>query len=147
MQINFARLFSVATLLATSVLFLSAQAPSPSDAGRHERWTLAEMSQPRRLGDYGTHNASVQRREPGAAPETHPGYSHILMFTGGSGSFTLGGTIVDGPDGKKVIRDGETQPIVLGAVYHIPFNVAHQVVADPGQAVTYFVTSINIAKP
>ena len=66
------------------------------------------------------------------------------MFTSGAGDFIVGGDIVDGPDGKKVIRGGETHKIVLGEMYHIAINTPHQVVPNPGTSATYWVTNIYI---
>jgi hypothetical protein len=58
----------------------------------------------------------------------------------------LGGQIVDGPDGKKVIKGGDTHKIVLHEMYHIPINTPHQVVPNAGSSVTYWVTNINVPK-
>jgi hypothetical protein len=69
------------------------------------------------------------------------------MFTSGEGTFTLGGDIVDGPDGKKIVRGGVTQKIVIGSMYHIPINTAHWVVPNAGSSVTYWATNINVDKP
>jgi mannose-6-phosphate isomerase-like protein (cupin superfamily) len=108
-----------------------------------DAWTPEQLSKPANLANYGNHNASIQRREVGAAPEIHDGFSHILMFTSGEGTFIVGGEIVDGPDGKKMLRGGESHKIVQGVVWHIPMKVAHQVVPNPGSVVTYFVANIN----
>ena len=69
------------------------------------------------------------------------------MFTSGAGDVILGGQIVDGPDGKKIIQGGNTSKIILGAMYHIPIKTPHQVVPNPGTSVTYWVTNINVLKP
>jgi quercetin dioxygenase-like cupin family protein len=111
------------------------------------RWTADQLAKPGSLGNYGNHTASIQRRDVGAAPETHTGFSHFLMFTSGKGNFTVGGQIVDGPDGKKIVKGCDTHPIVLGAMYHIPINTAHWVVPEAGSSVTYWVTNINVEKP
>ena len=140
------------TLLVVCTLSLSAQGggrggPPPLSTALFDQWTPDQLSKPGNLGNYGNHAASVQRRDVGAAPEIHDGFSHILMFTSGEGTFILGGEIVDGPDGKKMIRAGETHKIAPGVVWHIPMKVAHQVVPNPGSSVTYFVTNINVDKP
>ena len=109
-------------------------------------FSVLDLSKPGSLGNWGNHIATVQLRQAELPPESHDGFSHVLIFTSGSGSVTLGGEIVDGPDGKKMVRGGDTQRIMLGAVYHIPFKVVHQVTPDPGVSVTYFVVNINIEK-
>ncbi len=81
--------------------------PPPLSTDPYNIWPAKQLSTPGRLGNYGHYSASIQRRDVGAAPETHTGFSHFLMFTSGEGNVILGGQIVDGPDGKKVIK-GET---------------------------------------
>ncbi len=143
-------------VLAASVMPAAAQEPAPA-RGRgtppplstdpYNIWPAKQLSTPGRLGNYGHYSASIQRRDVGAAPETHTGFSHFLMFTSGEGNVILGGQIVDGPDGKKIIKGGDTHKIVLGEMYHIPINTAHQVVPSAGSSVTYWVTNINVLKP
>ena len=120
--------------------------PPPLSTDPYNIWPAKQLSTPGRLGNYGHYSASIQRRDVGAAPETHTGFSHFLMFTSGEGSVILGGQIVDGPDGKKVIKGGDTHKIVLGEMYHIPINTPHQVVPNAGNSVTYWVTNINVPK-
>ena len=120
--------------------------PPPLSTDPYNIWPAKQLSTPGRLGNYGHYSASIQRRDVGAAPETHTGFSHFLMFTSGEGNVILGGQIVDGPDGKKVIKGGDTHKIVLGEMYHIPINTPHQVVPNPGSSVTYWVTNINVLK-
>jgi len=120
--------------------------PPPLSTDPYNIWPAKQLSTPGRLGNYGHYSASIQRRDVGAAPETHTGFSHFLMFTSGEGNVILGGQIVDGPDGKKVIKGGDTHKIVLGEMFHIPINTAHQVVPNAGSSVTYWVTNINVLK-
>lgn len=139
-------------VMAASVVTVSAQergrgTPPPVSTDPYNIWPAKQLSTPGRLGNYGHYSASIQRREVGAAPETHTGFSHFLMFTSGEGNVILGGQIVDGPDGKKIIKGGDTHKIVLGEMYHIPINTAHQVVPTAGSSVTYWVTNINVLKP
>ena len=111
-------------MLATSVASLSGQrgTPRPLSTDPYNIWKADQLSKPGQLGNFGHYSASIQRREVGAAPETHDGFSHFLMFTSGEGNVTLGGQIVDGPDGKKIVKGGETHKIVLGEMYHIPIK-------------------------
>ena len=122
--------------------------PAPVSTAIFDEWTAAQLATPANLANYGNHNASVQHRDPGSPPEIHPGFSHVLIFTSGSGTFIVGGQIVDGPNGTKTIQGGESHKIVLGEVWHIPASIAHQVVADPGgPGVNYFITNVNIPPP
>jgi len=154
MRVTITRLLTLGLLVAATALTLSAQqrggrgaAPAPLSTTPYDLWTSAQLAKPGNLGNYGNHTASIQRRDVGAAPETHPNFSHFLMFTSGEGNFIVGGQIVDGPDGKKIIRGGDTHKIVLGEMYHIPINTPHQVVPNAGTSATYWVTNIFIEKP
>jgi mannose-6-phosphate isomerase-like protein (cupin superfamily) len=149
MSVNIAKRVILCSLVAMSAVSLSAQrgTPQPLSTTPYDIWTADQLAKPGRLGNYGHYSASIQRRDATSAPETHDGFSHFLVFTSGEGNMILGGEIVDGPDGKKTIKGGETKKIVLGQMYHIPIKTAHWVVPNPGGAVTYWVTNINIPKP
>jgi mannose-6-phosphate isomerase-like protein (cupin superfamily) len=139
-------------LIVTGVAGLSGQGggrgtPQPLSTSPFDIWTADKLVTPGNLGNFGHYTASIQRRNPGAAPETHDGFSHFLMFTSGEGMFTLGGEIVDGPDGKKTVKGGTTQKVVVGAMYHIPIKTVHWVVPNPNSSVTYWVTNIFVPKP
>jgi mannose-6-phosphate isomerase-like protein (cupin superfamily) len=152
MRVNTSRVVFLFLLLLASSISAAAQergrgTPPPLSTDPYNIWPAKQLSTPGRLGNYGHYSASIQRRDVGAAPETHTGFSHFLMFTSGEGNVILGGQIVDGPDGKKIIKGGDTHKIVLGEMYHIPINTPHQVVPNPGSSVTYWVTNINVLKP
>jgi mannose-6-phosphate isomerase-like protein (cupin superfamily) len=149
MRVNIAKRLILCSLMATSAISLSAQrgTPQPLSTTPYDIWSADQMAKPGRLGNYGHYSASIQRRDATSAPETHDGFSHFLVFTSGAGDVILGGQIVDGPDGKKTIKGGETHKIVLGQMFHIPIKTAHWVRPTAGGAVTYWVTNINVPKP
>ena len=149
MRVKIAKRLILGSLMAVSAISLSAQrgTPQPLSTTPYDIWTAEQMAKPGRLGNYGHYSASIQRRDATSAPETHDGFSHFLVFTSGAGDVILGGQIVDGPDGKKTIKGGETHKIVLGQMFHIPIKTAHWVVPTAGGAVTYWVTNINVLKP
>lgn len=150
MRMPIASRLVLCVLTIACVSDLSAQGgrgtPQPISTSPFDIWTADKLVTPGSLGNFGHYSASIQRRNPGAAPETHDGFSHFLMFTSGQGMFTLGGEIVDGPDGKKTVKGGTTQKIIVGAMYHIPIKTVHWVVPDAGGSVTYWVTNINVPK-
>jgi mannose-6-phosphate isomerase-like protein (cupin superfamily) len=155
MRMTKAGWLTLGLMATTTVISLAAQgggrgapAPVPLSTTKYDLWTTNQLSTPTAsLGNYGNHTASIQRRDVGAAPETHTGYSHVLIFTSGEGNFIVGGDIVAGADGKRTIQGGDTHKIVLGEIYHIPINTPHQVVPNAGSSVTYFITNINIVAP
>ena len=138
-------------VFTSALVSLSAQGgrgtPQPLSTSPFDIWSGDKMTTPGSLGNFGHYSASIQRRNPGAAPETHDGFSHFLVFTSGEGTVTLGGEIVDGPDGKKTVKGGTTEKIVIGAMYHIPINTVHWVVPNAGSSITYWVTNIFVPKP
>ena len=148
MRANLIKCLLLLVVLATSVASLSGQRgqPRPLSTDPYNIWKADQLSKPGQLGNFGHYSASIQRREVGAAPETHDGFSHFLMFTSGEGNVVLGGEIVDGPDGKKTVKGGETHKIVLGEMYHIPIKTVHWVQPNPGSSITYWVTNINVPK-
>lgn len=149
MRANIVRSLMLCAVLGMSVASLSGQRgqPRPLSTDPYNIWKADTLSKPGQLGNYGHYSASIQRRDENAAPETHDGFSHFLMFTSGEGDVILGGQIVDGPDGKKIVKGGETHKVVLGEMYHIPIKTVHWVRPRPGTAITYWVTNINVPKP
>jgi hypothetical protein len=151
---NAARLLLLGLLLSAAALFVSAQVgsetkkakkePPPLDTAAYEVWSMEKLAQPGFLGRYDSphHDCSVQRRNPGAAPESHDNFAHVLIFTSGSGSVNLGGEIVTGPDGKKIVQGGERRKIVVGDVYHMAIKTPHWVIPDAGSSITYFVCNL-----
>jgi mannose-6-phosphate isomerase-like protein (cupin superfamily) len=145
---------ALCVVIAVAIVGLSAQGarqggrgtPQPISTSPYDIWDANKLVTPGSLGNFGHYSASIQRRNPGANPETHDGFSHFMMFTSGEGMFTLGGEIVDGPDGKKIVKGGNTHKIVHGVMYHVPIKTAHWVVPNPDSSVTYWVTNINVPK-
>lgn len=139
-----------------AAMFVLGQAPAPGGAEKkkkepppinrapYEVWTMQQLANPQYLGNYVEphQECSVQRRNPGAAPESHPNFAHILIFTSGEGDVNLGGEIVTGPDGKKIVQGGERRKIVIGDVYHMAINMPHWVLPNPNSSITYFVCNL-----
>jgi hypothetical protein len=153
-----AGLLLLGLVVSSAALFLSAQVgsdtksdtkkakkePPPLNTAPYEVWTMEQLAKPGFLGRYENphHDCSVQRRNVGAAPESHDNFAHVLIFTSGSGNVNLGGEIVAGPDGKKIVQGGERRKIVVGDVYHMAVKTPHWVIPDPGSSITYFVCNL-----
>ena len=156
---NIGRILLLGFLVAFAALFVSAQVgtetkkkggkkgPAPLSTTLYDVWTMEQLAKPGNLGNYGNHACSVQRRNVGAAPETHDNFAHVLIFTSGSGNVNLGGEIVDGPDGKKTVQGGDRRKIVVGDVYHMPVKLAHWVIPDADSSITYFVCNLYTTAP
>ena len=150
-----ASLFVLSLVVLSAALLVSAQTgsdtskkakkePPPLDTAPYEIWTMEQLAKPGFLGRYDAphQECSVQRRNVGAAPESHDNFAHVLIFTSGSGSVNLGGEIVTGPDGKKIVQGGERRKIVVGDVYHMAIKTPHWVIPDAGSSITYFVCNL-----
>jgi hypothetical protein len=149
-----ASLLALGLVILCATLVVSAQTgsetkkakkePPPLDTAAYEVWTMDQLAKPGFLGRYDAphHDCSVQRRNVGAAPESHDNFAHVLIFTSGSGSVNLGGEIVTGPDGKKIVQGGDRKKIVVGDVYHMAVKTPHWVIPDPGSSITYFVCNL-----
>ena len=96
----------VIAILAAPPLLVSAQ--GAKKAGPPLRTSVCDVG-----------NLGVQPRNPGAAPESHDTFAHVLIFTSGMGRANLGGEIVTGPDGKKIVRGGDRRKVAIGEVYHL----------------------------
>lgn len=156
---NIGRILLLGLLVSFAALFVSAQVgtetkkkggkkgPAPLSTTLYDVWTMEQLAKPGNLGNYGNHACSVQRRDVGAAPESHDNFAHVLIFTSGSGNVNLGGEIVDGPDGKKIVQGGDRRKIVVGDVYHMPVKLAHWVIPDAGSSITYFVCNLYTTAP
>lgn len=143
---------ALCVFMVVIVVGLSAQGgrggkPQPLSTSPFDVWSGDKLTTPGNLGNFGHYTASIQRRNPDAAPEIHDAFSHFLVFTSGEGTVTLGGEIVDGADGKKTVKGGTKEKIVIGAMYHIPIKTVHWVVPNPGGSITYWVTNIFVPKP
>jgi hypothetical protein len=156
---NIVSMLLLSFLISSAALMLSAQVggeakkkggkkgPGPVSTAPYDVWTMEQLAKPGNLGNFGNYTCSVQRRNVGAAPETHTNFSHILIFTSGSGSVNLGGEIVAGPDGKKIVQGGDRRKIVVGDVYRMALNTAHWVIPDPDSSITYFVCNLYATPP
>jgi mannose-6-phosphate isomerase-like protein (cupin superfamily) len=151
---NIATILLLGCLVSSSALIVSAQEakkkggkrePAPVSTAPYDVWTMQELAKPGRLGNFGDYSCSVQRRDVGAAPEAHTNFTHILIFTSGTGAVNLGGEIVAGPDGKKIVQGGDRLKIVVGDVYRMGLNTVHWVIPDAGSSITYFVCNITAA--
>ena len=159
MKMNIARLLLLGFMVSFTALSVSAQVSETKKAGKrepapisttpYEVWTMEQLAKPGSLGNYANpnHECSVQRRNVGAAPETHDNFAHVLIFTSGSGSVNLGGEIVAGADGKKTVQGGERKKIVVGDVYHMAIKTPHWVIPDAGSSITYFVCNLYTVAP
>src|SRR5438128_11952755 len=77
--------------------------PAPLSTTAYDVGTMEQLAKPGNLGNYGNHSWSVQRREVGAAPDSHHNFSGVPILTSGSGSVKQHGALVDVADETKIV--------------------------------------------
>jgi mannose-6-phosphate isomerase-like protein (cupin superfamily) len=101
------------------------------------------------LGNYGNHSAMVAHREGSGQAELHVKVADVFVIESGEGTVVVGGAI---PDGKTTapgeirganVEGGSKHAVAAGDVVHIPANIPHQLLVDPGKQITYFVVKVD----
>jgi mannose-6-phosphate isomerase-like protein (cupin superfamily) len=104
------------------------------------------------LGNYGNHRTLMNHREGNGEVEVHADWNDLFVIQSGEATLVIGGTVVNPKTtGPGEIRGtgstgGEKYKVGPGDIVHIPFNVPHQVLIEPGKQVTYFAVKIPAAK-
>jgi mannose-6-phosphate isomerase-like protein (cupin superfamily) len=90
----------------------------------------------------GGYRASLEYRSGAPAPASvHDTEAELMVVVDGSGTITIGGTLVDGKrtnptnQGGSSISGGTPQHVVKGDMLIVPQGIAHQIAADSGTAV------------
>ena len=90
----------------------------------------------------GGYRASLEYRSGAPAPASiHDTESELMVVVDGSGTITIGGTLVDGKRANPTnqagssITGGTPQHVTKGDMLIVPQGVAHQIAADAGTAV------------
>lgn len=69
---------ALCVVIGVAIVGLSAQGgrgtPQPLSTSPYDMWAGDKLVTPGSLGNFGHYSASIQRRNPGAAPETHTGF-------------------------------------------------------------------------
>jgi mannose-6-phosphate isomerase-like protein (cupin superfamily) len=97
------------------------------------------ISQP--LTGAGGYRASLDYRAETTPASLHDNEAELWVFVEGSGTFTMGGTLVDARrsdpanSSGSAITGGTLIHVGKGDVLIVPAGVAHQVSPDPGTAV------------
>jgi mannose-6-phosphate isomerase-like protein (cupin superfamily) len=101
------------------------------------------------LGKFGRHSTMVAYREASGEAELHESMADIFIVQAGEATLVAGGQIVGGKSTApgeirgESITDGVKRRIAPGDVIHIPANMPHQVLLDPGARFTYMVVKVD----
>lgn len=101
------------------------------------------------LARYDNHNLSVAHREASGQAEIHVNVTDVFVIESGEGTVVVGGkvpnqrTTAPGEIRGATIEGGSRHAVAAGDVVHIPANVPHQLLLEPGKQITYFVVKVN----
>lgn len=98
---------------------------------------------------YRPHDISIVHREGYTQPEIHELKWDLYVILDGSGTVLVGGERVGWIDGRPPeeqrpeLRGAQAFDVTEGDVLHVPARVWHQVVLEPGSAMTYMLINVN----
>ena len=101
------------------------------------------------LGSYGNHTTMMAHREGSGLAELHVKVADVFVVESGEGTVVVGGKMpgskTTAPDEMRgpTIEGGTKHAVAAGDVVHIPANIPHQMLVDPGKQVTYFVVKVE----
>jgi mannose-6-phosphate isomerase-like protein (cupin superfamily) len=97
-----------------------------------------------------TDSATLIYRDGHSEAEAHTDRADFIFVREGGGTMLIGGTIVDGRSTApgeirgRAIEGGKRYPLAAGDTLHIPINVPHQFLVEPGQhLVTVIVKTVS----
>ena len=102
-----------------------------------------------RLAEFPRHYTEIAFRCASGVGEWHQHWADTFFILEGSARLVTGGELVDarevGPGEKRgrAITGESRQQLITGAVVHIPAGVAHQMILNEGEMITYFVVKIK----
>jgi len=88
-------------------------------------------------------------REGSGEAELHEKTVDISLIESGEAYIVVGGKIVNGrtttPGETRgdSIEGGTRYKLTAGDMFHVPANIPHQMVLDPGQQVTYVIVKVS----
>jgi mannose-6-phosphate isomerase-like protein (cupin superfamily) len=98
--------------------------------------------------DYGNHILSVSHREKSGVVELHETKEDVMVVQSGAATLIVGGRGTNmHPSAPKEqqgtnIEGGVSIHVSAGDVIHIPANIAHQFLLEPGKQITYTLVKI-----
>ena len=104
---------------------------------------------PKQLGNYGNHNATINKRTEDGQVEIHENQNDIFFIVSGEATLVLGGTPVDAkqtaPGELRATSStgGESKTLGPGDVVHIPAKVPHWFKVAKGKQITYLTFKVD----
>lgn len=97
------------------------------------------------LGKFAHYSMSVTKREASGIGELHEHMNDIFVVQSGECTLVTGGKLVapkttaPGEMRGTKVEGGTSRKIAAGDVVHIPANIPHQMLLEPGKQITYAV--------
>jgi mannose-6-phosphate isomerase-like protein (cupin superfamily) len=104
---------------------------------------------PKQLGNYGNHNATINKRTEDGQVEIHENQNDIFFIVSGEATLVLGGTPVGakqtapGELRANTSTGGESKVLGPGDVVHIPAKVPHWFKVAKGKQITYLTFKVD----
>lgn len=101
------------------------------------------------IGKFGNHSVLIAHREGSGEAEVHETQADILIVQEGRATLVYGGQVVaakttaPGEIRGPSIQGGARSTLAPGDVVHIPVNVPHQLLIEPGAKFTYVIVKID----
>lgn len=104
------------------------------------------------LGSLHGNTVVMVHRQANGEAELHDNWDDFTIVQAGSASVIIGGTVKEpratgaGETRGTGIEGGETYKLEPGDVFNVPAKVAHQIIAAPGEKVTYLCYKVPAGK-
>jgi mannose-6-phosphate isomerase-like protein (cupin superfamily) len=141
----------IIAILATNLFGATATITTMKDAGaklastKQDDHKIAQIP----LGHFKGYSMTVTKRQASGVPELHKTQNDIFVVESGEATLVTGGTIVGartttpGEVRGSSIEGGEKRKIGQGDFVHIPANIPHQFLLEPGGQITYAVVKTS----
>jgi mannose-6-phosphate isomerase-like protein (cupin superfamily) len=92
---------------------------------------------------------AIWRRDTSGQVELHKTQTDVIVVQSGQATLTSGGTIMQArittADEVRgvAIQGGKSQPLMPGAIVHIPPGTPHQFILEKGKSITYLALKIR----
>jgi len=142
-------LVSAAMVLAASGALVDHYATSDLTAIKDKLIAAHQTFKSEQLKEYKGHYTMVAHREGTGSSEVHEHEADLFVIEDGEGTLLTGGKLVKSHVEKAgelrgtSINGGEKMHFAPGDIIHIPAGVAHQMLLEKGQQVTYFVMKVS----
>ena len=142
-------LASTATIFAAANILVDHYSTTDLNAIKNKLTATHLTFKSEQLKQYKGHYTMLAHREGTGSSEVHEHEADLFVIQDGEGTLVTGGKLVNSHVEKPgelrgtSISGGEKMHYAPGDIIHIPAGVAHQMLLEKGQQVTYFVMKVS----